>query len=316
MKLHQLSTLVAIADAGGIRGAARALNASPAAITKSLRQLEESVQLSLVSRGSSGVTLTESGQALLVHARLMVGQMARAHEAVNAMRGATQGTLTVAVTPWIAMTFLPDTVTRFCERMPDIRLEFFEGLLSIANPRLRDGSVDFFVGRPMPGVLGVEFDYRPLFSSSCAVVARAGHPRANCHSLADLSDLDWMLTWDPASNGPLAENMFTRHKVPVPRKIHLTHSFSIAISLLRKTDMVSVFPWPLVEVSAAKENLCVFPLREQLEDAMVSVISRSGHPRSAVSECFIDCLTETIREGLESSSPQTRNVLRSVELLI
>jgi len=41
--------------------------------------------------------------------------------------------------------------------------------------------------------------------------------------------------------------------------------------------MVSVFPWPLVEVSAAKEGLCAIPLREQLDDAMVSVISRSGH---------------------------------------
>lgn len=315
MKLHQLSSLVAIADAGGIRGAARALNASPAAITKSLRQLEESVQMSLVLRTSSGVTLTESGQALLVHARLMTGQMARAQEAMNSMRGTTEGKLAVAVTPWIAMTFLPETVTRFCERMPDIRLEFFEGLLSIANPRLRDGSLDFFVGRPTPGVPGVEFHYRPLFSSSCALVGRVGHPRANARSLAELSDLDWVLTWDPAS-GPLAENMFTRHNVPLPRKIHLTHSFSIAVSLLRKTDMVSVFPWPLVEVSSARENLCVFPLREQLEDAMVSVISRSGHPLSAAAECFIDCLIGTIREGLDSSSPQTRHVLQSVDLLI
>jgi len=75
--------------------------------------------------------------------------------------------------------------------MPDIRLEFFEGLLPIANPRLRDGSLDFFVGRPAPGDPGVEFHYRPLFSSSCAVVVRQDHPRANCRSLADLCDLDW-----------------------------------------------------------------------------------------------------------------------------
>ncbi|WP_144112797.1 LysR substrate-binding domain-containing protein [Paraburkholderia sp. BCC1886] len=316
MKLHQLSTLVAIADAGGIRGAARALNASPAAVTKSLRQLEESVQMPLVLRTSSGVTLTESGRALLVHARLMVGQMARAQDAMNTMRGAPEGKLVVAVTPWIAITFLPDTVTRFCARMPDVQLEFFEGLLSIANPRLRDGSLDFFVGRPAPGVPGVDFQYRPLFSSTCALVARAGHPRADARSLAELIDQDWILTWDPTNEGSLSENMFTRHGVAMPRKLHLTHSFSIAISLLRKTDMVSVFPWPLVEVSAVRENLCVFPLREQLEDAMVSVISRKGHPLSAAAECFIDCLIETIREGFESTSSQTRNVLQSVELLI
>lgn len=316
MKLHQLSLLVAIADAGGIRGAARALNASPAAITKSLRQLEESVQMPLVLRTSSGVTLTASGQALLVHARLMTGQMARAQEAMDALRGATQGKLALAVTPWIAMTFLSDTVTRFCARMPDIRLEFFEGLLSIANPRLRDGSLDFFIGRPTPGTLGAEFHYRPLFSSSCAPVARKNHPRADCHSLAELCDLDWVLSWDPENDNPLGNNMFAVHNVPTPRKIHLTHSFSIAIALLQKTDMVSAFPWPLVEATAAKEGLCAIPLREQLEDAMVSVISRSGHPLSAAAECFIECLIETIREGMRSNSPQTRNVLRSVELLI
>ena len=288
MKLHHLRTLVAIAEAGGVRGAARALNASPAAITKNLRQLEESVQMSLVTRTSSGVTLTESGQTLLVHARLMVGQLARAQEAMDTLRGVTHGKLTIAVTPWIAMTFLPDAVTRFCERMPNIRLEFFEGLLSNANPRLRDGSLDLFIGRPTPGASGTEFDCRLLFSSTCALVTRDRHPLANARSLADLVDLDWLLTWDPETDTPGSNSMFHRYNVATPRKIHVTHSLSIALSLLRKTDMVSVFPWPLVEVTAAREGLCAIPLREDVEDAMVGVIYRSGHPLSAASTCFLD----------------------------
>jgi DNA-binding transcriptional LysR family regulator len=316
MKLHHLRTLVAIAEAGGVRGAARALNASPAAITKSLRQLEESVQMSLVTRNSSGVILTDSGQTLLVHARLMIGQLTRAQEAMEALRGATQGKLTVAVTPWIAMTFLPDAVTRFCARMPNVRLEFFEGLLSNANPRLRDGSLDLFIGRPTPGALGAEFNYRPLFSSTCALVVREQHPRANARSLADLVDLDWLLTWDPETDTPGSDTMFSRRNVAMPRKIHVTHSLSIALSLLRKTDMVSVFPWPLVEVTAAREGLCAIPLREDVEDAMVGVISRSGHPPSAASTCFIDCMIEMIRESVASTLPETQHVLRSVELLI
>ncbi|MGF6768501.1 LysR family transcriptional regulator of abg operon [Paraburkholderia sp. GAS199] len=316
MKLHHLRTLVAIAEAGGVRGAARALNASPAAITKNLRQLEESVQMSLVTRTSSGVTLTESGQTLLVHARLMVGQLARAQEAMDTLRGVTHGKLTIAVTPWIAMTFLPDAVTRFCERMPNIRLEFFEGLLSNANPRLRDGSLDLFIGRPTPGASSTEFDCRLLFSSTCALVTRERHPLANARSLADLVDLDWLLTWDPETDTPGSNSMFHRYNVATPRKIHVTHSLSIALSLLRKTDMVSVFPWPLVEVTAAREGLCAIPLREDVEDAMVGVIFRSGHPLSAASTCFLNCMIETIREGVASTSSETQHVLRSVELLI
>ncbi|MDE2456129.1 MAG: LysR family transcriptional regulator, partial [Burkholderiales bacterium] len=148
MKLHQLRALVAVANAGGIRGAARALGASPASITKSLHQLEEHVQAPLLLRTSGGVTLTEFGQALLVHARLMVAQMARAQEAVESMRGSAHGKVALAVTPWIALTFLPDALMRFQARMPEVRFELFEGLLPIANPRLRDGSLDFFIGRP------------------------------------------------------------------------------------------------------------------------------------------------------------------------
>ncbi|MCG5076784.1 LysR substrate-binding domain-containing protein [Paraburkholderia tagetis] len=316
MKLHQLRTLAAIADAGGIRGAARTLDASPAAITKSLRQLEELVQMPLVTRTSSGVTLTEYGQTLLVHARLVIGQMTRAREAVDAMRGAAHGKLSIAITPWLAMTFLPETIRRFSLRMPDIRLELFEGLLKIANPRLRDGSLDFFIGRPMPGDLGVEFNYRPLFSSSCAVVVRQGHPLANCRSLGDLCGLDWLLTLDPSDDGRHAENMFERNHCSVPRRIHLAHSFAIAIALLQQSDMASVIPWPLAELCAAREGLCAVPVREQLEDAAVGLISRSGHPLSAVSECFIQCLVESVHDAQHSASPDTRNVLKSVDVLI
>jgi DNA-binding transcriptional LysR family regulator len=101
----------------------------------------------------------------------------------------------------------------------------------------------------------------------------------------------------------------------MPREIHLAHSFSIAAALLSKTNMVSVFSWPLVEVSAVREKLCVFPLREQPEGAMVGVISRSGHPLRAASECFIECLIETIPEAFSSTSTQMRNVRQPVELL-
>ena len=39
VKLHQLQALVASADAGGIRAAARALGISQAAVTRALREL-------------------------------------------------------------------------------------------------------------------------------------------------------------------------------------------------------------------------------------------------------------------------------------
>lgn len=224
MKIHQLRALVAIADAGSVRGAARLLNSSPAAVTQNLQCLEDTVRMQLVARTPSGVTLTECGQTLLIHARLVVGQMARAYQAVDAMRGDTRGRLSIAVTAWVAMTFLPEAVVRFRAQMPDIQLEVFEGLLAIANPRLRDGSLDIYIGRQTPGVSSAEFAYRPLFSTSRAVVARQDHPRAESRSLAELLDLDWLVALDPETEGQVPYKMFAQYGLVVPRSIHFfTH---------------------------------------------------------------------------------------------
>jgi DNA-binding transcriptional LysR family regulator len=272
--------------------------------------------MQLVARTSSGLTLTECGQTLLVHARLIVAQLSRAHQAVDAMRGDPHGRLSIAVTAWVTMTFLPETVARFRKRMPDIQLEIFEGLLAIANPRLRDGSLDLYVGRQTPGAASAEFTYRPLFSASRAVVARQAHPRADSRSLAELLDLDWLVALDPETEGQAPYKMFAQYGLPVPRSIHFLHSLTVAVSLLKRMDMVSIFPWPLVEMCAVREGLCAIPVREQLDESAVGIITRAGQPADAVSCCFIDCLIDTIRDESWARTPEILRATHSVEILV
>ena len=93
MKLHQLSTLAAIADTGSIRAAARSLDLSPAAVTKAMRELEADLQAPLLVRSASGIAFTEFGRALVVHARVVLGQLQRAHAEIEALRGAAAGKL-------------------------------------------------------------------------------------------------------------------------------------------------------------------------------------------------------------------------------
>jgi len=316
MKIHQLRVLIAIADAGSVRGAARVLASSPAAVTQNIQQLEETVRMQLVVRTSSGVTLTPCGQTLLAHARLVAAQMTRAHQAMDAMRGEPSGRLSVAVTAWVALTFLPEAVERFRARMPAIQLELFEGLLAIATPRLRDGSLDIYVGRQAPGATTCDFNYQPLFATSRAIVARRGHPRAESRSLADLLDDDWLVALDPETEGQASYQMFARYGLPVPRSIHFLHSLTVALALLKRTDMVSIFPWPLVELCAARDGLCAIPLREELDDSTVGIIMRTGEPTDAASRCFIDCLLETIRDESWDRSPDIRRAMQSVEVLV
>lgn len=316
MKFHQFRTLVAMADTGSIRAAARMLGISPAAATKAVRELEAEQQIALVMRNANGVAFTEAGQALLEHARAIVHQMARAQEDLDSRRGQCRGTLAIGVTPWVALSFLPDAVSLFRARMPQMQLEFYEGLLNITMPRLRDGTLDFSLGKPMPASLHAEFAQKPLMATESAVVVRKGHPLEHAQSLREFQDSEWLLNWDPASKEMIADTVFHRHGLPLPRTVHLAHSWAVAMGLLMHTDIVSIFPWPLVETRLARENLRALTLKEEVDRTTVSVVARRGVPLSAAAECFLDCLMISIRAGATAQDSERRRMYRSLELLI
>ncbi|WP_322042205.1 LysR substrate-binding domain-containing protein [Paraburkholderia sp. J67] len=316
MKFHQFRALVAMADTGSIRAAARAIGISPAAAAKAVRELEAEQQIALVTRNANGIAFTEAGQALLVHARAIVHQLSRAQDELDARRGSGGGKLSIGVTPWLALSFLPDAVTRFRERMPGMQLEFYEGLLNIVMPRLRDGTLDFSLGKPGLASLHAEFSQTPIFATESAVVVRKGHPLEHAHSLMELQECEWLLNWDPASKEMVTDDVFRRHGLPLPRTVHLAHSFIVAMGLIMNTDMVSIFPWPLVETRFARENLRALTLQEEVDRTVVSVVARRGVPLSAAAECFLGCLKDAIRAGEASQDAERRRLYHSLELLI
>ncbi|MGP3299948.1 LysR family transcriptional regulator [Serratia marcescens] len=107
MKLHQLQALVASADSGSIRAAARHLGLSQAAVTRALRELEQEQALPLLIRTPTGLGFTPYGKTLLAHARLVLNQLEQAQGEMAALRGRTADLVKAAFTPWLMLTVLP-----------------------------------------------------------------------------------------------------------------------------------------------------------------------------------------------------------------
>ena len=104
IKLHQLQALVASAEAGSIRGAARTLGLSQAAVTRAARELEASERLPLLVRAPEGSASPNTEDA--AHAREARAEAARTRaERSRCMRGRVEGRLSIGVTPWLTMTF-------------------------------------------------------------------------------------------------------------------------------------------------------------------------------------------------------------------
>ncbi|KGB93244.1 MULTISPECIES: LysR substrate-binding domain-containing protein [Burkholderia] len=316
MKLHQLQALVASAEAGSIRGAARMLGLSQAAVTRALRELEASERLPLLVRAPEGIGFTEYGKTLLTHAKLVLKQLEHAQSDLERLRGRVEGRLSVGVTPWLTMTFLAETVLRFRERMPDVRLELYEALIAVAQPLLRDGTMDFALGHVQPGS-AQEFAFEPMLRYETSVMVRAGHPRERARSIHDLLDNDWVLNFAADGQAALVDYLFTRHGAQIDeRRIVRAQSVAMLQTMLEQADMCTWCPTILAAVPPFGERMRALSLKETFEPRELGIVTRRSSTLSEAARCFIDCLLQVVRRHARSARKDDLVLFKTVSLLI
>lgn len=315
MKLHQLHALIALADGGGIRAAARLLHLSQAAVSKALRELEAEQGLALLQRHSGGARLTAAGQALLEHARQIATQVERAGEEMDTLRGRPPARLSIGITPWMVHTLLPEIVTRFRQRMPGVELELYEGLQAVSLPRLRNGQMDLAVA-PIHGFVSLhEFHCTPLFRHGCRVFARSGHPALQARSLAELLEQDWAINYSPANQPTAMDLLFSRHGLRVPpERVVCAQSLALLSSLVQ-SGMLSYGPEPFLSCAEFTGKVQALSLQERLDDVTMGIVRLPGQGHNAAANGFIDCLQQTLRQRMRSSRPDDRALASMLTLL-
>jgi len=316
MKFHQIQALVAVADTGSIRAAARQTGLSQAAVSKALREMERDQQLSLLSRSASGVGFTEAGQKLLAHARLVIKQLERADAELSELRGDNPKRLSIGVAPWIMQTFIVEALFDFRKRMPGVQLEFFEGLSALLLPRLRDGVIDFAINSLTAEMPTQEFDFMPLLTFELRVIARRGHPLSKATSIHQLLDQDWALNYTATSFPPLMREIFWQFGAVIePHRLHCAQSSLFLFELIRHADMLSFGAVPLLLAQPTCDWAQALELSERFNVAQAGIVTRRNTVTSTAAQCFVDCLQRVLRRRSRSARVPDRALFSSINLL-
>lgn len=316
MKLHQLQALVACADAGGVRAAARLLDISQASVTRALHELEEAQQLPLLVRTPTGSRFTVYGTSLLSHARIILKQMARAADDIALTRG-EGGTLGIGASQWMQINFFPEAIGAFRARMPGVRIEISDSYLTLAEPLLREGRIDFIFGfLPMFGGVKSDLNYEPLIEYEPSVVARKGHPKENSTSLHDLTDQNWALNVSKEGRSAFLHYVFGQFGVQIdPARIFAAHTLSLVELMTGQMDMLSVAPRMLFTLPQLQGKWAIVPVKEVHQRQTLGIISLRDTPLTAAAACFIDCLMGVVRQGLIAAEAKGLPGFDSVRLI-
>jgi LysR family transcriptional regulator, low CO2-responsive transcriptional regulator len=121
----RLRALVAVADSGSVREAARRLTVTEPAVSAALAALAREVKAPLVERDGRGLRLTPAGDAYATYARRILGLHEEALAAARSGTDAGRGLVRVAAVPTAGEHLLPTTLASFLAAHPrvDLRLE-------------------------------------------------------------------------------------------------------------------------------------------------------------------------------------------------
>src|ERR1700733_1700719 len=174
--LADLSLFRHVVEAGSIpHGAERAHLALAAASTR-IRNMEDALGVSLLTRGRAGVTLTPAGRTLLQHARSILRQAERLHEDLGAYGGGLAGQIRVLSNTNALTEFLPEAASSFLSPHPTLRIHLEERLSDEIVGLIAEGVADLGVIAGTVDAGGLEI--YPFRRNRFVLVVARDHPLA------------------------------------------------------------------------------------------------------------------------------------------
>jgi len=190
MRLRQFKILLAIVENGlNITAAAEKLFTSQPGVSKQLKLLEEELGLRIfVRKGKSLEGITPEGEEVIRRARLIMGEVA-------AIKGLSQkryreegGTLAIATTHTQARYVLPEIVTNFRERYPDVRLDMHQGTSEQIANMAAGHEMDFAIATGSESLFP-DWVLLPCFRWDRSIIVPRDHPLAEAGRPPTLEEL-------------------------------------------------------------------------------------------------------------------------------
>ena len=301
MKVTHVETIVAIAEAGSLRAAARALQKSQPALTKTLKQAEEELGAKIFARAARGVEPTEIGRKIIARARMISAEFRKLDEDIRQIQGDGSGDLHVIVSPLAAVRIVPQVMDRFRRQFPHVHLQVAGGHPPAALAVLRSGEADLVIG-PVPGKDDrAGLTIRNLVKTPLAVITGKGSRHAGATRLADLGGAEWIMVGPRKRSFGIASD-FVAAGLPVPDPITTSDSITSLLAMIEGSDRVCSFPALMLEEILPRWQIVALALTDTVQPVQIGLMTLADRPLTPAGQAFADAVLNRARQLVPAPS--------------
>ncbi|WP_079418036.1 LysR family transcriptional regulator [Thiomonas intermedia] len=195
--------------------AAQEMHLTPPAVSMQIRELESQVGLPLFERQGKSVSLTLTGEYLVVYARKVLATLKDAEDAMARLRGIKAGRLTIGMVS-TAQYFVPRLLARFHAEYPHVEVRLSVGNREHLVNQLQNSELDLAImGRP-PRDVATRAE--PFAAHPMGIIAPPNHPLSSGgpHSASLLTQFNFIIREPGSGTRATFEEYLNQHQMELP----------------------------------------------------------------------------------------------------
>jgi DNA-binding transcriptional LysR family regulator len=183
IELRHLRYFVALAEELSFRKTAERLHITQPSLSHQIALLERMLGVRLFQRDRRQVALTDAGKAILDDVRELLAESDAVVLKAQRIAEADWATLRVGLPEYANRTLIPDIVSAFRRRHPELKVVLQEGYSRALLPELRAGRLDVAFMRIPAALDTADLMVEPIIDEEPGLLVAAHHRLATCREI-------------------------------------------------------------------------------------------------------------------------------------
>lgn len=245
LKLRHLRVILALHELQNAAKVAARFHISPAAVSKTLAEIEDIIGTTLFERGHRSMRPTDVGQEMIEGATLVTAQLLRLAESLHAVREGSRGQLSIAFRTNSVQPLLAQAICAFHEANPGVDISVIEGAIDDLANQVAEGELDLLFAYEDPRLKDKGLLSAPVVAGQKVVVlASMTHPLLQQKRITakSLAEQQWCIPAHGSRMLHLLQTTFRAMNTPAPEQGIRTSDPSMIVNLLQTAHFLTVLP--------------------------------------------------------------------------
>ena len=227
LNLHQLATFQAVAKHQSYVRAAKELHFSQPAVSAQMRQLEESLGVTLFDQIGRTTHLTQAGKELLLYCERIFTVIDEAVESMEALRSPETGHLSVGADTTVGTYVIPNLLGKFRQSFPDVEITLDVLNRATLLDALVENRIDLAIMGAVPAEIPVVIE--PFAPNELVLIAPPSHHLAGCKQIpfTELAREHFLLREEGSGTRAALERIFQEAGLPLLISMHMGNNSAI-----------------------------------------------------------------------------------------